>query len=145
MSLTEAPAFNVIPNSASARFNVRYNDRWTRKTLKQWIESRLADGTGDSRFSIEYEAGASDVFLTKSNTLIETLASAVQAETGRVPQLSTGGGTSDARFIKNYCPVIEFGLVGQTMHQVDERVAVNDLITLSAIYQRFLELFFQQG
>lgn len=139
------PAWNVIPNNAAARFNVRYNDTWTSDTLKQWIRDRLQAGAGNSHFDVEFEPSLSEVFLTKSDALIETLSAAIEAETGKVPALSTGGGTSDARFIKNYCPVIEFGLVGQTMHQVDERVAVNDLITLSEIYERFLERYFGGG
>lgn len=139
------PAWNVIPNSAAARFNVRYNDTWTSDTLKQWIRDRLQAGADNSHFDVEFEPSVSDVFLTKSDALIETLSAAIETETGKVPVLSTGGGTSDARFIKNYCPVIEFGLVGQTMHQVDERVAVNDLITLSEIYERFLERYFGGG
>ena len=77
--------------------------------------------------------------------LIAALSEAVEAETGRVPELSTGGGTSDARFIKNYCPVVEFGLVGQTMHKVDECVAVADLEKLTAIYKRFLISYFAQA
>jgi len=139
------PAWNVIPNSASARFNVRYNDTWSAETLKQWIESRVREGAGGSSFEVDYLPSVSDVFLTKSDTLIDTLSGAVEAETGRIPDLSTGGGTSDARFIKNYCPVVEFGLVGQTMHQVDERVAVDDLIVLSRIYESFLERYFRRG
>lgn len=139
------PAWNVIPNNATARFNVRYNDAWTSDTLKQWIRDRLQTGAGNSHFDVAFEPSLSDVFLTKSDALIETLSAAIETETGKVPALSTGGGTSDARFIKDYCPVIEFGLVGQTMHQVDERVAVNDLITLSEIYERFLERYFGGG
>lgn len=140
------PAWNVIPNSATARFNVRYNDTWTAETLKNWIGGRLRDGTGDDHtaFEVAYEPSVSDVFLTRSDALIKTLSDAVETETGRTPELSTGGGTSDARFIKNYCPVVEFGLVGQTMHQVDERVPVNDLVALSSIYERFLERYFEK-
>lgn len=140
------PAWNVIPNAASARFNVRYNDTWTAETLKQWIEGRLRDGADGDRtaFEVIFEPSLSDVFLTRSDGLIKILSDAVKSETGRTPELSTGGGTSDARFIKNYCPVIEFGLVGQTMHQVDERVPVQDLTTLSTIYERFLERYFER-
>lgn len=140
------PAWNVIPNAATARFNVRYNDTWTAQTLKTWIEDRLRDGAGGDRsaFEVVFEPSLSDVFLTRSDALIRTLGDAVKAETGRTPDLSTGGGTSDARFIKNYCPVIEFGLVGQTMHQVDERVPVDDLTGLSSIYERFLERYFEK-
>lgn len=139
------PAWNVIPNTATARFNVRYNDTWTAETLKGWIEDRLRAGAVDGdAFEVDFEPSLSDVFLTRSDALIKTLGEAVEAETGRTPDLSTGGGTSDARFIKNYCPVIEFGLVGQTMHQVDERVPVDDLVALSSIYERFLERYFEK-
>jgi len=82
------------------------------------------------------------VFLTRNNALIASLSSAIEAVTGKAPKLSTTGGTSDARFIKDYCPVVEFGLVGQTMHMVDERVAVADLETLTSIYETFLERWF---
>lgn len=84
----------------------------------------------------------SHVFLTHDEKLIGTLTASVEAVTGKRPQLSTSGGTSDARFIKDYCPVVEFGLVGQTMHMVDERVAVADLETLTQIYERFIADFF---
>jgi succinyl-diaminopimelate desuccinylase len=84
----------------------------------------------------------SHVFLTRDDKLIDTLSGSIAAVTGRKPQLSTSGGTSDARFIKDYCPVVEFGLVGQTMHMVDERVALDDLETLTVIYQRFIEDWF---
>ncbi|MGG2475064.1 M20/M25/M40 family metallo-hydrolase, partial [Rhizobium sp. BR5] len=82
------------------------------------------------------------VFLTRNNALISSLSGAVEAVTGKEPRLSTTGGTSDARFIKDYCPVVEFGLVGQTMHMVDERVAVADLETLTRIYETFIERWF---
>lgn len=137
------PAWNVIPNRASARFNVRYNDTWTVDTLKGWIGARLESAGDAGAYDIAYEPSISDVFLTRSDTLIATLSSAIEAETGTKPSLSTGGGTSDARFIKNYCPVVEFGLVGKTMHQVDECVTVADLTTLSAIYETFLERYFR--
>ena len=136
-------AFNVIPARAEARFNIRYNDQWTLASLKAKIEETLAavDLSG-LKMSIEFKRDASESFLTRDEKLIATLGAAVEAETGRVPGLSTGGGTSDARFIKNYCPVVEFGLVGQTMHKVDECVNVEDLDRLAAIYKRFLFSYF---
>ena len=85
------------------------------------------------------------MFLTRDEKLVATLSASVEAVTGRTPKLSTSGGTSDARFIKDYCPVVEFGLVGQTMHMVDERVAVADLETLTRIYERFLSDWFAQS
>ena len=136
------PAWNVIPGEARARFNVRYNDTWTADSLKAWIKGRLEEGAGDTDYRVDFEPAVSDVFLTRADALIDTLSSAVEAETGRVPDLSTGGGTSDARFIKNYCPVVEFGLVGQTMHQVDECVRVSDLEGLTRIYRRFIATYF---
>lgn len=137
------PAFNVIPARAEARFNIRYNDTWTLASLKDKITDTLKSvDLGGLSLGLEFKRDASESFLTKDETLIKTLSEAVAAETGRVPELSTGGGTSDARFIKNYCPVVEFGLVGQTMHKVDECVAVADLDRLKAIYRRFLDSYF---
>ena len=138
------PAFNVIPTRAEARFNIRFNDEWTIETLRAKIlETLQAAAPEGLDWSIEFKRDASESFLTRDDTLIETLKAAVEAATGRVPDLSTGGGTSDARFIKNYCPVVEFGLVGQTMHKVDECVATDDLDRLAAIYRRFLDRYFQ--
>jgi len=137
------PAFNVIPATAEARFNVRYNDIWSLEALQQKIEETLAGAAGtDVTFDLAYKPDASESFLTKDEDLIAALSAAVQAETGRRPELSTGGGTSDARFIKNYCPVVEFGLVGQTMHKVDENVSLADLEQLAQIYGRFLRSYF---
>ena len=152
------PAFNVIPNRATARFNIRFNDTWTADTIKQEIESRLEAAAkdpslrpaqnGEARpavdWSVSYTERPSHVFLTSDDKLIAALSSAVKTVTGSQPELSTGGGTSDARFIKDVCPVVEFGLVGQTMHQVDERVALSDLDTLTEIYGKFLIQFFEQ-
>ncbi|XAZ23880.1 succinyl-diaminopimelate desuccinylase [Sinorhizobium sp. B11] len=145
------PATNVIPAKASASFNIRFNDTWTADTLQAEIIRRLnvaaADGAlRPGREPVKYEIIWADrpshVFLTRNNALIASLSSAVEAITGASPALSTTGGTSDARFIKDYCPVVEFGLVGQTMHMVDERVAVADLETLTAIYETFIERWF---
>ncbi len=139
------PAFNVIPARAEARFNIRYNDGWTLESLKTKILETLHGvdlGEPGLGLDVEFRRDASESFLTRDEALIGTLSKAVQLETGRVPELSTGGGTSDARFIKNYCPVVEFGLVGQTMHKVDECVAVDDLDRLAAIYTRFLTSYF---
>ncbi|ASP35999.1 succinyl-diaminopimelate desuccinylase [Labrenzia sp. VG12] len=137
------PAFNVIPARCEARFNIRYNDEWTLDSLKNKVTETLkAVDLGALTLGLEFKRDASESFLTKDETLIRALSAAVAEETGRVPELSTGGGTSDARFIKNYCPVVEFGLVGQTMHKVDECVAVADLDRLKAIYRRFLDSYF---
>ncbi|RFB99224.1 succinyl-diaminopimelate desuccinylase [Rhizobium leguminosarum bv. trifolii] len=145
------PATNVIPAKASASFNIRFNDSWTAETLRAEILRRLQAAAGDGRlrpgrepvkYDIVWADRPSHVFLTRNNALIASLSSAVESVTGRSPKLSTTGGTSDARFIKDYCPVVEFGLVGQTMHMVDERVAVADLEMLTAIYETFIAHWF---
>ena len=153
------PAFNVVAQQATARFNVRFNDTWSADSIKAEIERRLTVAAQDNdvrpdlpdgprapvRFDISYTERPSHVFLTRDDTLIDSLAGAVEDVIGRRPETSTGGGTSDARFIKDVCPVVEFGLVGQTMHQVDERVALADLDQLTAIYARFLEAYFEKS
>lgn len=137
------PAFNVTPARAEARFNIRYNDEWTLESLKARITETLeAVDMGNLSREITFRPDASESFLTRDDTLIGTLSAAVAAETGRTPALTTGGGTSDARFIKTYCPVVEFGLVGQTMHKVDECTQIVDLERLTAIYTRFLAGYF---
>jgi len=133
---------NVIPAEARARFNIRYNDRHTRDGLKALVERRAAAAAGRARWRIEWEPSNADVFLTKPGAFVDLVAAAVAEITGRTPELSTSGGTSDARFIKDYCPVIEFGLANQTMHKVDERVPAADLVALTAIYRRILERYF---
>jgi succinyl-diaminopimelate desuccinylase len=133
---------NLIPGEARARFNIRYNDSRTRDELKSLIERRAAAAAGTARWRIEWEPSNADVFITRPGPFVDLVAGAVREVTGRTPLLSTSGGTSDARFIKDYCPVIEFGLVGATMHQVDERTPVADLVTLTAVYRRILERYF---
>lgn len=133
------PATNVIPGEARASFNIRYNDLHTRETLERWLRARL-DGVGGD-YTLEASTSG-DAFLTEPGPLSDMLAVAVRAVTGRTPELGTGGGTSDARFVRRYCPVVELGLVGQTMHQVDERVAVADVEGLAEIYAAFLARFF---
>jgi len=149
------PATNVIPAKATASFNIRFNDSWTDETLQAEIHNRLdvaarrrkyRKGRGEPiEFELVWRDGPSHVFLTRDEKLIETLSDSVEAVTGRRPALSTSGGTSDARFIKDHCPVVEFGLVGRTMHMVDERVAVADLETLTDIYGRFIQDWFERG
>jgi succinyl-diaminopimelate desuccinylase len=145
------PATNVVPAEARAAFNIRFNDTWTAETVMAEIVRRLDAAAHDEklrpgrtalRYDIKWAERPSHVFLTRNNNLIASLSGAIEAVTGRAPKLSTTGGTSDARFIKDYCPVVEFGLVGQTMHMVDERVAVADLETLTVIYQTFIERWF---
>jgi succinyl-diaminopimelate desuccinylase len=136
-------AWNVIPGQAVGRFNIRYNDRHTPESLKALIETRAREAAGNRvRWSIAWEPSNADVFLTEPGPFVDLVADAVAETTGRRPKLSTSGGTSDARFIKDYCPVLEFGLVGQTMHQVDERVTVADLHALTAVYRRILQRYF---
>lgn len=136
-------ASNVIPAHARATLNVRYNDLWSRPKMESWINDTIAKAAAELGAVYEVSfSGTGDVFLTKPGTLVETLKSAVQAVTGRTPALTTGGGTSDARFIKDLCPVVEFGLVNATIHQIDERTSVADLEDLTAIYERFLANFF---
>ena len=139
------PAFNVIPDQATARFNIRFNDLHSADSLRARIRDTLGralEGNGYSG-SVDFVPNAAESFRTDSGAIVALLSDVVAAETGHTPVLSTSGGTSDARYIKDYCPVIEFGLVGQTMHQVDERVDIADLYALAAIYRRFLDRYFE--
>ena len=133
------PTSNVIPASASAVFNIRFNDVWTGETLQRWLEERI-DAVGGS-YTLDITVSG-ESFLVPPGAVGERLVEAIRRVTGRTPEYSTTGGTSDARFIRCYCPVAEFGLVGQRAHQVDERVALADLAALTEIYQTFLGLFF---
>jgi len=146
------PSVNVLPARATAAFNIRFNDTWTADTLQAEIHNRLDKAAKRTKyrvgrdepvsFELTWRDRPSEVFLTRNEKLIAALCSSVRAVTGRTPALSTSGGTSDARFIKDHCPVVEFGLVGKTMHMVDERVALADLETLTDIYSRFLQDWF---
>ncbi|UHS60068.1 succinyl-diaminopimelate desuccinylase [Agrobacterium vaccinii] len=147
-------ATNVIPSKATAAFNIRFNDTWTAETLRAEIIRRLDEAAADGalrpgrspvNYDIIWADRPSHVFLTRNNALISSLSGAVAEVTGNEPKLSTTGGTSDARFIKDYCPVVEFGLVGQTMHMVDERVAVADVETLTRIYEVFIKRWFDHA
>lgn len=137
---------NVIPGQARAAFNVRYNDNWTRERLEETIrnccQASAAEVGADMRLEFSWSG---DVFCTEPGPLLDTMIDAVRDVSGRTPALTTGGGTSDARFIKDACPVIEFGLVNATIHKVDEHVPIADLEELTAIYTRFLERFFETG
>ena len=137
------PAWNVIPAQARARFNIRYNDRHTRESLRALIEERVTKASGNRiKAHVIWEPSNSDAFLTQPGPFTELVSAAVEDVTGRRPELNTGGGTSDARFITHYCPVLEFGLVGQTMHQIDERTPVADLEKLTKIYRGVLDRYF---
>jgi len=133
---------NVIPPEARARFNVRFNDRHTLASLKTLVQARARTAAQGGHFHIEWEPSNADVFLTTPGPFVDVVSSAVAAVTGRRPDLSTSGGTSDARFIKDYCPVVEFGLVNATMHKVDECVDTADLVALTTIYRRILDWYF---
>ena len=140
---TGNPATNVIPASCRATVNIRFNDTHTSALLTEWMKgeaARLAEETG---VAIEMRTKVSgESFLTPPGPLSDLVAAAVTAETGITPELSTSGGTSDARFVRSHCPVVEFGLVGQTMHQVDERVEVAQVHALKTIYRRILDDWF---
>ncbi len=139
-------ASNVIPGQARALFNVRYNDTHTRGSIEKTIAAccKAAAEEIGAKFSLTF-SGTGDVFLTEPGRLVEALGEAVREVTGHTAKLSTSGGTSDARFIKDHCPVVEFGLVNTTIHQVDEHVAIADLQTLTRIYERFITDFFAKA
>jgi succinyl-diaminopimelate desuccinylase len=133
------PAANVIPGEARAVFNIRFNDCWTGDSLRRWLGARLDEIGGD--YTLEATVSG-EAFLISPGAVGETLAAAIRTITGRTPEFSTAGGTSDARFIQACCPLAEFGLVGVTMHQADERVDLADLTGLTDIYHSFLDLYF---
>jgi succinyl-diaminopimelate desuccinylase len=141
-------ATNVIPSEARAKLNIRYNDMWTRPKVEAHVraicEAVAAETTpGGKTFRWELTfSGTGDVFRTEPGPLVETMSGAVAAVTGLTPRMSTGGGTSDARFIHFHCPVIEFGLLNKTIHQVDERCAVDDLVRLTKVYREFIGRYF---
>ncbi|MGA8445203.1 MAG: M20/M25/M40 family metallo-hydrolase, partial [Roseiarcus sp.] len=138
------PAANVIPGGVRLVFNVRFNDLWTPESLKAEIARRVAAAAGGARTTLAFEPTNAVAFLTKPGPFTDLVAAAVQDVTGRRPELSTGGGASDARFIKNACPVVELGLVNATIHAVDERVRLDDLEALSLIYERALDRYFAE-
>jgi len=138
------PTVNVIPAVAEARLNIRFNDRHSPPSLEAFLREQAAlalSGT-ELSFAFEFEP-PSHSFLTEPGSLDALLSDAVHEITGLTPSLETGGGTSDARYIKDYCPVIEFGLLTETIHKADENVALADLEQLTAIYRRFIELYFE--
>jgi succinyl-diaminopimelate desuccinylase len=137
------PVVNLIPGEASARFNIRYNDCHSATSLRTLIAQRTQAASATvARWRIDWQPSNANVFLTKRSPFVDLVTGAIAEVTGRTPALSTTGGTSDARFIKDYCEVLEFGLVGATMHQVDERTAVADLTTLTAIYRKIFDRYF---
>lgn len=136
-------ASNVIPAQVKAKFNIRYNDIHTEDSLKELIEGRVTKAMGNHiKAHIAWEPSNARSFITRPGPFIDTVVAAVKEITGRTPDLNTGGGTSDARFITNYCEVVEFGLVGRSMHAVDERTPVADLEQLASIYRGVLDRYF---
>ena len=139
-------ATNIAPGTVKARFNTRFNDLWTSTTLlahlKQRIEAASAAVGGNGTVEYEKVEVSGESFYTPPGPLVDLVAGAIRDVAGIEPELSTTGGTSDARFISRYCPVLEFGLVGETMHKVDEKSAVADLKTLSRVYETMLDRFF---
>lgn len=133
------PATNVIPAEAHAGFNIRFNDLHSSHSLEKWLRRILDDCGGHYELSLDVSG---ESFLTQPGPFSDCVAQAIRDIARREPELSTSGGTSDARFIKNFCPVVEFGLVGQTMHQADECVLLTDMEMLTKIYQSVLSSFF---
>ncbi|WP_132031352.1 succinyl-diaminopimelate desuccinylase [Aquabacter spiritensis] len=136
------PVFNVIPAEARAKFNVRFNDRFSLPTMQAEILRRLTAVAAPASFDLAFQPGPSESFVTAPGPFVDLVRGAVETVTGRSPALSTTGGTSDARFIKDLCPVVEFGLVGRTMHGVNEATAVDDLERLTEIYRLILDRYF---
>jgi succinyl-diaminopimelate desuccinylase len=137
------PTVNLIPGEARGRFNIRFNDEHSQTSLRMLIERWAQEAAGNSvRWRIDWEPSNADPFLAKPGRFIDLVVAAIKDATGHTPKLSTTGGTSDARFITHYCPVLELGLVGLTMHQVDERTATADLLTLTRVYRTILDRYF---
>jgi succinyl-diaminopimelate desuccinylase len=139
-------ADNVIPARAVAKVNIRYNDAHSSASLDTWLKSEAARVTAETGISFEIALDVwGESFVTQPGPLVELVAAAIKAETGLMPELSTTGGTSDARFVRGHCPVVEFGLVGKTMHQVDERIEVAQIVGLKAIYGRILRDYLEKA
>lgn len=140
---TGNPATNVIPAETRATVNIRFNDKHSGDSLTTWLEEQAAAIRDSFGVQVELKVKISgESFITPPGELSDLVSKAVQAETGVTPELSTSGGTSDARFMKHHCPVVEFGLVGQSMHEVDENVEVAQIHQLKSIYTRILKDYF---
>jgi succinyl-diaminopimelate desuccinylase len=137
------PAFNIIPAEAQVKFNIRFNDQWTPDTLAAELRDRIEGAAQGADYRLTFEPCNALSFLTPPDAFTHLVLAAIEKHTGRKPSFSTSGGTSDARFIRAYCPVVEFGLVGATMHMVDERAPVRDIQALTAIYGTLLEDYFR--
>ncbi|SLN14513.1 Succinyl-diaminopimelate desuccinylase [Aquimixticola soesokkakensis] len=137
------PTTNLIPAEGRATVNIRFNDLHTGASLTAWLKAMAAQAGARAGVDIEVECRISgESFLTPPGDFVDLVARSIKAETGVTPELSTSGGTSDARFVKNHCPVVEFGLVGETMHKIDECVPVDQITTLKAVYARILKDYF---
>ena len=136
------PTENVIPGEAEARFNIRFNDMHDSKSLSSWIRETLDTAAEGAAYELSIRVSG-ESFVFPPGALSNLISDSIEKVVGRRPELSTTGGTSDARFIKDYCPVAEFGLISQTMHKVDERAAVDDINKLSEIYEAMLRGYFQ--
>ncbi len=140
---TGNPATNVIPAQMTAAVNIRFNDQHTGASISDWLRDEAGKIASETGVTVDLKIKISgESFITPPGPLSDLIANAVTAETGVTPVMSTSGGTSDARFVKDHCPVVEFGLVGRTMHQVDERVTVDQIGQLKAIYHRILTDYF---
>ncbi len=140
---TGNPATNVIPAECKATLNIRFNDSHSGASLTEWMQTKADTISAETGVGIDMKVTISgESFITPPGALSELVATSVEAETGRRPELSTSGGTSDARFVQHHCPVVEFGLVGKTMHQVDEQVPVAQIHQLKDIYSRILRDYF---
>jgi succinyl-diaminopimelate desuccinylase len=140
---TGNPVTNLIPAACSATVNIRFNDAHTGGSLLEWLAAKARKLSEQTGVEIEMTSTISgESFVTQPGAFVDMISEAVEAETGLVPELSTSGGTSDARFVKNHCPVVEFGLVGKTMHQVDEHVPVSQIKSLKSIYARLIGAYF---
>ncbi len=139
-------ATNVIPQTARAVFNIRFNDLHTGQSLKTMLEAKVAELAQAREATAKLDIVISgESFVTEPGPFVDLVAASVEKVTGRAPELSTTGGTSDARFIKNHCPVVEFGLVGETMHKVDERVSTGDIEALAEVYHAILDGYFARA
>jgi succinyl-diaminopimelate desuccinylase len=139
------PASNVIPAQAKARLNVRFNPNWTGERLIAWFEEERARAEAESGCTVRLETlWSGDAFLTEPGPFVDLVLDTVEAELGVRPDPNTTGGTSDARFIRALCPVVELGLVGQTIHQVDERVPVEEIRSLQRVYERLIRGYFDR-
>ena len=140
---TGNPATNVIPAACRATVNIRFNDAHTSAALIAWLNDEAGKVAAETGIEFEMTTKVSgESFLTPPGQLSDMISHVITQETGLTPLLSTTGGTSDARFVKNHCPVVEFGLVGKTMHQVDERVEVAQIEQLKSVYRKILEAYF---